>query len=438
MANVIQSVIPHSAAARAGVKPGETLITINGHSIRDVLDYRFYGYESRLMLELRTPEGKVRRVRLRKEEGEDSGLEFETYLMDTPKHCANRCVFCFVDQLPKGMRETLYFKDDDARLSFLMGNYITLTNLRTEELERMIELRISPINVSVHATEPDLRRQLLGNPRAGEGYAIMQRLAAAGIVMNCQIVACPGLNDGAHLRKTMEDLRALYPQVESVSVVPVGLTKHREGLCPLRPYDEKSARETLKLVNGYGETCLREEGSRIFFCSDELFLKAHMPIPEEDYYEEYPQLENGVGMLRLLITEFLEELEKTETCDSEPFTIATGVAAAPFLRMLAQKAMEKFPTLHGEVYSVENMRFGTTIDVAGLVTGQDLIEQMRNKPLTGRLLISQTMLRHGEGVFLDDVTLPDVERELSIRVIPVPQDGRALCRAMCRKEEETS
>ncbi len=435
MPNVIQTVIPRSAAARAGVKPGEILVTINGHSIRDVLDYRFYGYDSRLVLELRTPEGRSRRVLLRKEEGEDSGLEFETYLMDSPKHCANRCVFCFVDQLPKGMRETLYFKDDDARLSFLMGNYITLTNLRREELERMIKLRISPINVSVHATEPELRCRMLGNPRAGEGYAIMRRLAAAGITMNCQIVACPGLNDGAHLQKTMEDLRALYPQVESVSVVPVGLTKHREGLCSLRPYDEMSARETLNLVNGYGETCLLEEGSRIFFCSDEMYLKAHLPIPEEDYYEEYPQLENGVGMLRLLISEFLAELEKTETCDGEPFTVATGVAAAPFLQMLVQKAMEKFPPLHGEVFSVENRHFGTTIDVAGLVTGKDLIEQMRRRPLAGRLLISQTMLRHGEGVFLDDVTLSDVERELSVRVIPVPQDGGALCRVMCRKEE---
>ncbi len=430
MASVIRSVQPGSIASKLWFRRGDTLLSVNGHPIGDVLDYKFYTYEEVLTLEAQDRHGFKKKVTIRKGAGEDLGLEFETYLMDTPRHCANKCVFCFVDQLPKGMRDTLYFKDDDARLSFLMGNYITLTNLKPAEIDRMIAQRISPINVSVHATDPEMRVKLLSNPRAAEGFAIMQRFAEAGIVMNCQIVACPGLNDGAQLQRSMEDLRSLWPQVESVSIVPVGLTKHREGLCQLTPYTKETALETLQLVNAFGDKCLAETGSRIFFCSDELYLKAELPIPEEEYYEIYPQLENGVGMLRLLMSEFEAALETAKCTDVQPFTAATGVSAAPFIRQLAALAKEKFPALEFDVYAIENDHFGRTIDVAGLVTGGDLIHQLSGKPLAKRLLIPQNMLRHGEGVFLDDVTLEDVERALDVQIVQVPQDGAALLRAM--------
>ncbi|MGI5935918.1 MAG: DUF512 domain-containing protein [Oscillospiraceae bacterium] len=428
---VIKSIEPDSPLYNK-VHPGDRLLAINGNRIADVLDYKYYSYDSKLTLEIEDAGGKTVRVRVRKEEGQDLGLEFETYLMDRARSCANKCLFCFIDQLPKGMRESLYFKDDDARLSFLTGNYITLTNLSERELDRIIALRISPINISVHATDPELRVRLLGNPRAAWGYEIMKRLAEGGITINCQIVCCPGLNDGQALSRTMEDLAVLYPQVASVSVVPVGLTKHREGLPLLRPFGRETAAETIRQVNGFGRICLEKYGSRIFYCADELYLKAGMPIPGDEYYEGWPQLENGVGMLRLLETEFLGELKLADPGygSGRPFSIATGVAAAPFIHKLLMTAAEKCYKLQGKVYAVVNDFFGHSIDVAGLVTGGDLIAQLRGADLGERLLIPQNMLRHGEGVFLDDVTLEDVERELGIPVCPVAQDGAQLLRAM--------
>jgi putative radical SAM enzyme (TIGR03279 family) len=428
--SVIKSVERGSPISRKA-KVGERLVSINGHIIHDVLDYKYYAYDRNLVIELESPDGGIHAVRVRKSEGEDLGLEFETYLMDRARSCANRCVFCFVDQLPQGMRPTMYFKDDDARLSFLTGNYITLTNLSERELQRIIDLRISPINVSVHATEPALRAKLLGCPRGAEGYAQMQRLAAGGITMNCQIVCCPGLNDGEQLSRTMQDLAVLYPKVRSVSVVPVGLTKYREGLYPLTPFDRKKAEETVARVNAFGLQCLEQYGSRIFFCADELYLKAKQELPDEEYYEGYPQIENGVGLLRSMQEEFrlalrLEENPKTE----QMFCIATGVAAAPFMQDLLEQAMERFDNVHGYVYAIQNDFFGHTIDVAGLITGGDLIRQLRGRPLGNRILIPQTMLRHGEGVFLDDITLQDVERELGAPVRPVMQDGYELLLAM--------
>lgn len=430
MKSVIQSVERGSPISRKA-KAGERLISINGHIIHDVLDYKYYAYDRNLVIELESPDGSIRTVKVRKEEGEDLGLEFETYLMDRARSCANRCVFCFVDQLPQGMRPTMYFKDDDARLSFLTGNYITLTNLSEREIQRIIDLRISPINVSVHATEPELRAKLLGCPRGAEGYVQMQRLAAGGITMNCQIVCCPGLNDGEHLGQTMRDLAALYPQVRSVSVVPVGLTKHREGLYPLTPFGQQKAAETIARINRFGLQCLEQYGSRIFFCSDELYLKAGQAIPEEEYYEGYPQIENGVGLLRSMQEEFFPALRmENDPQTHQEFCIATGVAAAPFLEALLQQAMERFPHVYGRVYAIQNDFFGHTIDVAGLITGGDLICQLRGKQLGNRILIPQTMLRHGEGVFLDDITLQDVERELGVPVRPVMQDGYELLLAM--------
>lgn len=430
---VIRTVAPHSPAHRAGIRVGETLTRVNGKQIVDVLDYKFYTYDPRLEIELLAADGSTRTVRVRKMEGEDLGLDFETYLMDRARSCANNCIFCFVDQLPPGMRKTLYFKDDDARLSFLMGNYITLTNLSDREVQRIIDLRVSPVNVSVHTTDRALRAQMLGHINAGRGIDIMERFAQAHITMNCQIVSCPGVNDGAALDKTMTDLAAMYPAVNSVSIVPVGVTKFREGLYPLRPYTREEAAAVVDQVEAFGRQCKQKLGTTLFWCSDEFYLLAGRPMPGEDYFEEFTQLDNGVGMLRLLRQEFQRALglmEPEEMAGAKPFSIATGVSAAPFLQELVDLAAEQSSAVRGTVYPIQNRFFGETITVAGLVTGGDLIDQLQGKELGSRLLIPANMLRSGERVFLDDVTLDDVERELGVPVIPVAQDGYELLDAM--------
>lgn len=437
---VIRSVAPHSPAHRAGIRVGETLTHVNGKPIVDVLDYKFYTYEPRLEVQLEGADGSVRTVRVRKMEGEDMGLDFETYLMDRARSCANNCIFCFVDQLPRGMRKTLYFKDDDARLSFLMGNYITLTNLSDREVQRIIDLRVSPVNISVHTTDPELRAQMLRHKNAGRGIDIMHRLAQANITMNCQIVSCPGVNDGAALDKTMADLAAMYPAVNSVSVIPVGVTKFREGLYPLQPYTKEQAAAVVDQVEAYGRACKEKLGSTLFWCSDEFYLLAERPLPEEDYFEEFTQLDNGVGMLRLLRQEFVRALglmEPEEMADAVPFSIATGVSAAPFLQELVELAREKSPAIRANVYPIKNDFFGHTITVAGLVTGGDLIAQLKGRVLGERLLIPASMLRSGERVFLDDMNLDDVERELGVPVIPVAQDGYELLDAMLGIEQDS-
>ena len=436
MKNVIQSVDPGSPAERAGVRPGERLLAIGGHPVTDVLDYRFYGYDRDPVLELEGPGGK-RRLRLRKPEGVDLGLSFESYLMDKARSCANNCIFCFVDQMPPGMRETLYFKDDDARLSFLMGNYLTLTNLSPREIQRIIDLRISPINVSVHTTDPELRCWMLRNRRAGESIAVMARFARAGIRMNCQIVACPGINDGPALDKTLADLGELYPAVESVAVVPVGLTRYREGLPEIAPYTSETAAALIGQVEAFAAGFLARRGTRLAWCSDEFYLLAGRELPEKRFYEDMNQLENGVGMLRLLQSQAALALEEDdlEALSPPPFTIATGVSAAPFLREIADLARRRCPALRGTVVPICNDFFGERITVSGLVTGGDLIAQLRGRRLGQRLLIPSNMLRAGERVFLDDVTLARVEEELGIPVTAVEaEDGFALVDAMLGRE----
>lgn len=390
-------------------------MSIDGHQIEDVLDYDYWSYAPRLLVVLRR-HGKERTVRVRKPEGQGLGLDFESYLMDRPRHCDNHCLFCFVEQLPRGLRRTLYFRDDDARLSFLTGSYITLTNLSEREIERILQLRISPVNVSVHATEPALRARLLGNPKGAEGYALMRRLAEGCIQMNCQVVVCPGINDAQNLQKTMEDLAALYPAVPSVSIVPVGLTKYRQRLAELTPFDAESAASLIDQVTAYGEACLAQYGTRIFFCADELFLKAGREIPGEDYYEDYPQIENGVGLLRSQEEEFMRALDGSE-CRKD-FCVATGLSAAPYIRKLLAAAGSDAP-----VYGIENDFFGHTIDVAGLVTGQDLLRQLADKSLRQRLLIPHVMLRDGGDVFLDDVTPMQVEKTLGVKLTAIVNDG---------------
>ena len=433
MSTVITSVDHRSPAQRAGVRPGEKLLTINGHEIVDVLDYRFYGYDAKCRLELLEPNGSVRNVQIKKEEGLDLGLNFDTYLMDEMRCCANHCVFCFVDQMPPGMRQTLYFKDDDARLSFLQGNYITLTNLTEREAQRIIDLRISPINVSVHTTDPQLHCTMLGNKNAVRSLEYMRRFCEAGIVMNGQIVICPGWNDGDQLRRTLRDLTEW--QFSSCSLVPVGITKYRQGLAKLRPVSPEDARDIIAIAEEFGQENLRRFGTRRFFCADELYLRAGLPLPQEDYYEGYRQLENGVGMLRSLEQDFLSAmgLEEPDAAPS-PFTIATGTAAAPFLRGLLEQAKAYFPKLEGQVIAVENDFFGHTIDVAGLLTGQDLSAQLQRVPSLGRVLLPLHMLRHGETVFLDDYTVTRLADELGCPVQIVGIDGGDLLDAMLEKE----
>lgn len=428
---VILSVDPGSPAQKRGVRPGETLAAVNGHPIVDVLDYKYFTYDPVLTLTLRK-DGKERKVKVKKQEGEELGLNFETYLMDKAHSCANHCIFCFVDQLPRGMRESLYFKDDDARLSFLMGNYITLTNLSDREAQRICDLHISPINISVHSTEPELRSMLLGHRQGGRGLELMKQFAQSGITMNCQIVLCPEINDGEHLTRSLKDLAAMYPQVNSVSIIPVGLTCHREGLYPLRLFREEEARQVVEAVEIFGQDCLARLGSRIFWCSDEFYIQAGLPIPPDEFYEDYTQLENGVGMLRLLRTEFDAAFREGEECEAPPFSIACGEAAAPFLREIIDIAQEKCHT-KGKVYPIENRFFGKTITVSGLVTGGDLMDQLAGQELGERLLLPVNMLRHGEDVFLDDVTLEQVSRRLGVPVIPVKQDGFDLWDAISRQ-----
>ena len=432
MSTVITSIDPHSPAEKAGITVGEQLLEINGHKIVDVLDYRFYGYDPETVLRLGR-DGHVRTVTIRKAEGQDLGLNFPTYLMDEMHRCANHCLFCFVDQMPPNMRPSLYIKDDDERLSFLLGNYTTLTNLSEREAQRIIDLHISPINVSVHATDPQLHCTLLGNKDAERSLEYIKAFCKAGIVMNGQIVVCPGWNDGDALRRTLRDLTDW--QFSSCSLVPVGITKYRKGLAKLRPVDRDCAREIIAIAEEFGQENLRRFGTRRFFCADELFLRAGLPLPEEEYYEGYRQLENGVGMLRSLEQEFLSAMKLEEPdAASRPFTIATGVAAAPFMRELMGKAKAYFPRLDAEVIAVENDFFGHTIDVTGLLTGQDIAAQLQGRVAGRRVLLTVHMLRHGETVFLDDYTVERLSHELGSPVRIVDADGGDLLDAILETE----
>lgn len=433
--SVISAISSHSPLYKK-VNIGDRLISINGNPIKDVLDYMYYSYEPQVTLEVMKPDQSTYTVSAKKAEGADLGLDFEDYLMDCAMECTNNCVFCFVDQMPPGLRKSLYVKDDDARMSFLTGSYITLTNLTDREVQRICDLKISPINVSVHTTNPELRADMMGNPVATEIMERIQKLSDAGIVMNCQVVCCPGLNDGKELLNTIHDLAACYPHVNSVAVVPVGLTKYRSGLEQLRTFDADNAAETIDLVEGFAAQCQTYYGSRIVYCSDEFYIQAGRDLPDDEYYEDYTQLDNGVGMLRLLKVEFETALKMVDSDEGDaiPFSIATGMAAAPYLEKLLMTAMEKCANIKGRVYAIKNDFFGHQINVAGLVTAQDLIRQLKDRPIGERLLIPTNMLRHGETVFLDDLSVEDVERELNVKVIQVPQDGADLLYAMLGEE----
>ncbi len=427
-----------SPAEKAGISAGWWLQKINGHPIRDVLDYKFYSYDSRLELTLsQEKDGEEKSLSIGKAEGEPLGLDFETYLMDKQRSCANKCVFCFIDQLPKGMRPSLYFKDDDARLSFLMGNYISMTNLSEADVQRIIAMHISPLNVSIHTTNPDLRSRMLGNPRGGASLEYLRRFAQAGLKIMGQIVVCPGWNDGEELERTLEDLAAMHPSIAHVALAPVGLTRYREGLEPLRPVDREKARQIIGVVDKAREKCLKTYGETFFYAADEFYLIAGWPLPGEEYYNGYPQLENGVGLMSLFRQELQGALLMAEPTENPPaFLIATGVSAAPFMEEMVALCKEKCPNLQGRVQPVKNDFFGHGVVVAGLLTGGDIIRQVKDVLRPGEeLWIPDCMLRHGETVFLDDVSVEEMEQKLGTKVRVLPVDGGAFCDAIFPWEE---
>lgn len=433
----ITEVEKSSPAGRAGIKVGTHLVSINEHIVTDVLDYNFYSTEERLKLVLEDETGFKSVVCIKKMEYESLGLSFETYLIDKPKSCHNKCIFCFIDQLPKGMRETLYFKDDDTRLSFLTGNYVTLTNIKDSDLDRMIEQHISPINISVHTTNPKLRCEMLGNRFAGNVLNMMKRLQEGRIEMNCQIVLCRGINDKEELTLSLLDLTSMYPFVNSISVVPAGLSKYREGLYPLQDFTKQAAALVIDQVNQIGEECKKQVGNRIVYVADEFYLKAQRVLPDSSYYEEFPQIENGVGLLAFLQEEFYDALSNSDekylkACKGH-FSIATGKAAFSFICSLVDELLKKCNNLNIDVYEITNYYFGENITVAGLLTGGDIAGQLKGKPLGEKLFLSSSMLKNDQDIFLDDVTLDQLSEQLGVSISTVDSSGFALFDALTQK-----
>ena len=431
----ILCVSPHGLARKAGITDGDELISINGHDICDVLDYRFYLTDTDLTLLLHRGADLIT-ARIRKGEYDDIGLEFETPLMDKKHSCANGCVFCFIDQLPRGMRKSLYFKDDDDRLSFLHGNYVTLTNLKDADIERLITMHISPVNISVHTTNPELRVKMMKNKRAGEVLSYLRRLADAGIALCTQIVLCKGLNDGDELERSMRDLLSYYPALRSCAIVPVGLTRHREKCYPLELFTPEECAAVIKQVEEFGDACVKKYGSRLFYCSDEFYVRAGLPLPSEEYYEDYSQIENGVGMLTSLASEFNFELDYLE--DYLPdfraprkISLITGEAAFDHVSALCKKLEERVEGLQVQVYKIKNHFFGETVTVAGLLTGGDVLAQLTGKDLGDELLFPAVMLKADEDIFLDDMTPSELSKRLgNIPLRPCINDGAELLKAL--------
>ena len=432
-AHQIKSVAPGSIAEELELEPGDKILQINGQDIEDVLDYRFYIQNEEIDMVVQKKDGSEVEWEFDKDFYEDLGIEFESGLMSDYRSCTNKCIFCFIDQMPPGMRDTLYFKDDDARLSFLQGNYITLTNMKEHDLSRIIKYHLSPINISVQTTNPELRVKMLHNRFAGKIMETLNRLRDADIEMNGQIVLCKGENDGAELDRSIGDLLSFYPQMQSMSVVPVGLTKFREGLYPLEPFEREEAREVLATIHKWQDISFEKYGTHFVQASDEWYLIAGYDLPTEERYDGYTQLENGVGMIRLLMDEFREALAKEK---KHPFmrkkecAIATGRLAAPFIRKLCQEFMEKFPKVTVHVYEIRNDFFGEKITVSGLITGQDLMAQLKEQPLGSHLLLPQNMVRAEEQDFLDDVTVAQLSDALQVKVDIVKSSGQDLVKQL--------
>ncbi len=425
MAVIIKDVEAGSVAQKAGIKAGSSLISINGNEIFDVLDFRFFQNEKKLKLKILT-QNKLKTYRIKKGEYDELGLIFDTYLMDKQRSCKNKCIFCFIDQLPKGMRDSLYFKDDDSRLSFLFGNYITLTNITEHEVERIIKLHISPVNISVHTTNPELRCKMMKNRFAGDALKVLYRLAEAGIDINCQLVLCPGYNDGDELKRSLNDLTALS-SVKSIAAVPVGLTAHREGLEPLKPFNKETATDVINIIDEFSNKTLKDYGKRRVFAADEFYILAQKQMPTTEFYEDFLQLENGVGMWSLFLNESTtavqEDFKDFVLPNDRKISVVTGEAAYPLIKNIVDIVGEKWHNLYCNVYAVKNEFFGGHITVTGLITGSDIIKSLSGKPLGDEILISSSTLRHERDKFLDDLTVEDVEKALNVKVRIVENDG---------------
>lgn len=430
----ITEVMLGSRAYKAGISAGDTLISINGNSIKDVLDYRFYLTERRVEL-LLSRDGMEYSVKISKGEYDDIGLEFETALMDKKHSCTNKCIFCFIDQNPEGLRESLYFKDDDSRLSFIHGNYVTLTNMTQEDVDRIIKMRMSPINISVHTTNPELRVKMMKNKHSGEVLKYLNDFADAGLSMCGQIVLCRGVNDGEELVRSLTDLAALYPAMSSVAIVPAGLTKFREKLYPLTDFTKDEAAEVIDMINFFGDVHKEKHGTRLFYAADEFYLKAEREIPDSDYYEDYPQIENGVGMIRSLTDEFGLALDNASDMaellnKKRSVSLVTGVASYPMIKEQVNRLCRLCPNLSVEIYEIVNNFFGRSITVSGLLTGKDICEQLKDKPLGEELIIPINCLRHGEDVFLCGMTVAEMEDRLGVAVKASGADGYELAEAI--------
>ena len=436
--HLIKKILPGSIAEEFELAPGDRLISINGHEIEDIFDYQFYAEDTYIEILIEKPDGEQWILEVDKEEDEDLGIEFDSGLMDEYRSCHNKCIFCFIDQMPKGMRDTLYFKDDDSRLSFLQGNYVTLTNMSDHDLDRIIQYHLSPINISFQTMNPELRCKMLNNRFAGEALKKVDRLNEAGIEMNGQIVLCKGVNDGEELAFSIREMMRYIPNLQSVSVVPVGLSKYRDGLFPLEPFTREDAREVLSTIHHYQNESYQKYGNHFIHASDEWYILAGEELPQEENYDGYLQLENGVGMMRLLLNEFEEAVKELQekisagTLDfsSREISMATARLAYPFIRDMAARMMEMVPGLMIHVYEIRNDFFGEMITVSGLLTGQDLIAQLTGKELGEALYLPQNVLRSGEEVFLDDVTVTEMEKALQVKVDIIKSSGRDFVNAV--------
>ena len=432
--HIVEKVLSGSIAEEMEITPGDALLEINGHKIEDIFDYQYYTQDEYIEILVRKPSGEEWLLEIDKGYDEDLGITFENGLMDDYRSCSNKCIFCFIDQMPKGMRDTLYFKDDDSRLSFLQGNYVTMTNMSDEDVDRIIRYNLSPINVSFQTTNPELRCRMLNNRFAGQALEKAWKLAQAGIIMNGQIVLCKGVNDGAELDRSIRDLSAYLPNLESVSVVPVGLSKYRDGLYPLEPFTKEDAQDVLRIIHGWQNKIYPEYGTHFVHASDEWYILAEEELPQEEQYDGYLQLENGVGMLRLLLDEFAEAMEEDRIngrqARAKHITLATGRLAYRFIKQMAKQMGERYEGLQIDVIAIRNDFFGEMITVSGLLTGQDIMAQLKDRDLGEKLLLPQNVLKSGEPVFLDDYTLDDIEKALQVRIDIVKSSGRDFIEAI--------
>lgn len=442
MKNLIKEVLKGSIAEEMEIEVGDYLLSVNGQEIHDIIDYRFLTADEELLLEIEKQNGEVWEIEIEKDYGEELGIEFGGGIMDKAKSCSNKCMFCFIDQLPKGMRETLYFKDDDSRLSFLQGNFVTLTNMKEEDIQRIIKYHISPINISVHTTNPELRVKMLSNRFAGNVFERMKQLSEAGIQMNAQIVCVPDVNDKDELKRTIEDLYKLYPYVNNVAVVPIGITKYREGLAKVKTFNKETSKETIEMVNVLQARFYKEVQEPFVRLSDEFYIVAGMEVPGEEFYNGYEQIEDGVGVTRCFINAIERDLEFLDLNSKGSYSIVTGTLAYDEVKKAADKICAKNPKIHIDVFKIINNFFGDTITVTGLLTGTDIIDQLKGKIKSKYLLMSDNMFRRGyelapeSAIMLDDMTIEDIERELDVKVITCDFSGEDLISLINTYNEE--